>query len=171
MTTGRPRTGTVFFNRRVGRWTGAVSLGGGQRRWFYGASEAAVRAAMAEEGHYPPKRMRRPYHRDLARRAALTVLERATALGWDREMTAAVLAASLTKARVRRGIIGPCVYCGDELADTVDHVVALAVGGTDDPDNVVSCCLSCNVRKGKRDGSESLSAARTAVRDFPARVA
>jgi len=44
-----------------------------------------------------------------------------------------------------------CAYCGDENANTVDHVVALALGG--DPynmDNLVACCMRCNSAKGKR---------------------
>lgn len=44
-----------------------------------------------------------------------------------------------------------CAYCGDENANTVDHVVPLAVGG--DPyamDNLVACCMRCNSAKGKR---------------------
>lgn len=47
-----------------------------------------------------------------------------------------------------------CQYCqkplyGDDA--TVDHIVAKARGGTDDPDNLISCCRSCNSSKGDRD--------------------
>lgn len=44
-----------------------------------------------------------------------------------------------------------CAYCGDENANSVDHVVPLVVGG--DPynmDNLVACCIRCNSRKGSR---------------------
>lgn len=45
-----------------------------------------------------------------------------------------------------------CQYCdGDLLATfstywsaTVDHVVAVAAGGADDPDNLRLCCTGCN---------------------------
>ncbi|MDP9459515.1 MAG: HNH endonuclease [Actinomycetota bacterium] len=40
-----------------------------------------------------------------------------------------------------------CVYCG-RPADTADHVIALAEGGTHD--QLVSCCRSCNGRKADR---------------------
>ena len=36
-----------------------------------------------------------------------------------------------------------CVYCGDE-ANSVDHVIPLAKGGTDHPLNLVACCSRCN---------------------------
>lgn len=47
-----------------------------------------------------------------------------------------------------------CLYCGQSAAVdmhngracglTVDHVVPVALGGTDDPWNLASCCLPCN---------------------------
>lgn len=44
-----------------------------------------------------------------------------------------------------------CEYCEDEITDkqelTVDHVVPLAQGGTNDIDNLVLCCRDCNLRK------------------------
>jgi DNA-binding XRE family transcriptional regulator len=50
---------------------------------------------------------------------------------------------------------GLCHYCGKELhpvADfTVDHVLARISGGTDDPDNLVAACRSCNARKATKD--------------------
>jgi 5-methylcytosine-specific restriction endonuclease McrA len=44
-----------------------------------------------------------------------------------------------------------CLYCGDHFARgelTRDHVVPLSKGGRDAWENVVTACLSCNVRKG-----------------------
>lgn len=40
-----------------------------------------------------------------------------------------------------------CAYCGGH-ATTVDHVVSVANGGTDDLDNLVAACWPCNRRKG-----------------------
>lgn len=45
-----------------------------------------------------------------------------------------------------------CYYCGtrgNETSDglTIDHVVAVALGGTDDPENLVSACADCNAGK------------------------
>lgn len=42
-----------------------------------------------------------------------------------------------------------CNYCGGR-ADTVDHVLAKASGGTDHPANLVAACRRCNGRKGAR---------------------
>ena len=44
-----------------------------------------------------------------------------------------------------------CAYCGDESANTVDHVHALVDGG--DPynmENLVAGCMRCNSAKGRK---------------------
>jgi hypothetical protein len=43
-----------------------------------------------------------------------------------------------------------CRHCGTAALLTVDHVVAVANGGTDDDDNLQLLCRSCNSRKGTR---------------------
>ena len=46
-----------------------------------------------------------------------------------------------------------CQYCGQTLpmSDlTFDHVVPVAHGGRKDWENIVTCCVSCNRRKGGR---------------------
>ena len=46
-----------------------------------------------------------------------------------------------------------CQYCGDSLPTselTFDHVVPVAHGGRKDWENIVTCCISCNRRKGGR---------------------
>jgi 5-methylcytosine-specific restriction endonuclease McrA len=40
----------------------------------------------------------------------------------------------------------PCSYC-PALADTVDHVIPLALGGTNHEGNLAPACRSCNSRK------------------------
>jgi HNH endonuclease len=43
-----------------------------------------------------------------------------------------------------------CRYCGAAAPDvklTVDHVIPVALGGTDDPSNLVTACVSCNAGK------------------------
>lgn len=40
----------------------------------------------------------------------------------------------------------PCAYCCG-VAETVDHIVALAGGGSDEWDNLTAACVSCNARK------------------------
>lgn len=47
-----------------------------------------------------------------------------------------------------------CAYCAKALtpfAFTVDHVVPLSRGGTNDPSNLVLACGSCNSRKRAKD--------------------
>jgi 5-methylcytosine-specific restriction endonuclease McrA len=44
-----------------------------------------------------------------------------------------------------------CQYCGERFAPsqlTFDHVVPVARGGRKDWDNIVTCCIPCNRRKG-----------------------
>jgi len=45
-----------------------------------------------------------------------------------------------------------CQYCGSENATTVDHVIPISKGGTDDPENLVAACSRCNYSKGNRTG-------------------
>ncbi|WP_194905013.1 HNH endonuclease [Catenulispora rubra] len=40
-----------------------------------------------------------------------------------------------------------CHWCGAP-ADCVDHLIARARGGTDDPENLVSSCTPCNLARG-----------------------
>jgi len=44
-----------------------------------------------------------------------------------------------------------CVYCGSRNRLTIDHVIPRAKGGTNTWKNLVTCCGSCNVRKGDKD--------------------
>lgn len=46
-----------------------------------------------------------------------------------------------------------CFYCGDP-ATTVDHLVPVIRGGTDDESNLVAACAGCNGTKGDRTPSE-----------------
>ena len=47
---------------------------------------------------------------------------------------------------------GVCHYCGEALHPlrdfTVDHVMPVARGGSDEPSNLVAACRRCNGRKG-----------------------
>ena len=46
-----------------------------------------------------------------------------------------------------------CQYCGDAFPTselTFDHVIPVAQGGRKDWENIVTCCISCNRRKGGR---------------------
>lgn len=59
-----------------------------------------------------------------------------------------------TRAAVWAKTDGRCVYCGIQTNPfstfSIDHVVPVSKGGTDDLANLVPCCRSCNSRKGAR---------------------
>ena len=51
-----------------------------------------------------------------------------------------------------------CQYCGEVFATaelTFDHVVPVAQGGRKDWENIVTCCISCNRKKGGRTPAEA----------------
>ena len=41
-----------------------------------------------------------------------------------------------------------CQICGTESKLTVDHIIPRRLGGTDEPSNLQTLCVSCNSRKG-----------------------
>lgn len=49
---------------------------------------------------------------------------------------------------------GSCVYCGSPEKLTLDHVVPQSRGGPHDDENLVTCCKSCNTKKGARTPEE-----------------
>lgn len=54
-----------------------------------------------------------------------------------------------------------CRYCGGTAPDailTVDHVTPVALGGTDDPSNLVAACRDCNYGKSSTSPTEALVA-------------
>jgi 5-methylcytosine-specific restriction endonuclease McrA len=52
-----------------------------------------------------------------------------------------------------------CAYCG-AYADTVDHVIAVALGGGSERDNLVACCRRCNTSRGGALGAARKQAHR-----------
>ena len=61
---------------------------------------------------------------------------------------------SSARWRKRRAIILKmhdecCVYCGDE-ANSVDHIIPISKGGTDDLNNLVAACTRCNYSLGNK---------------------
>lgn len=50
-----------------------------------------------------------------------------------------------------------CRYCRSTEAElTIDHVTPIALGGTDDPDNLVAACRDCNAGKASSGPDEEL---------------
>lgn len=56
---------------------------------------------------------------------------------------------------------GKCSYCGSVDHPTLDHLIARSKGGSDQPENLVFACRSCNSSKGKHDVLEWASKQNT----------
>lgn len=66
-----------------------------------------------------------------------------------------------TRFEVLRRDNHACRYCGGSAPDvklTVDHVMPVALGGSDDPTNLVTACKDCNAGKTSTSPSETLVA-------------
>lgn len=48
-----------------------------------------------------------------------------------------------------------CVYCGSKKQLTIDHLIPKSKGGGNTWDNLVTCCMSCNSKKGDKLLSET----------------
>lgn len=58
-----------------------------------------------------------------------------------------------------------CAYCG-KTATTVDHVIPMSKGGTEDFTNLVACCKRCNFQKGVRSIQEAGMSFRAGFKGF-----
>lgn len=66
-----------------------------------------------------------------------------------------------TRYEVLRRDGNRCRYCGGQAPDvtlTVDHVVPVALGGSDDPGNLVAACRDCNAGKSSSSPEASVVA-------------
>lgn len=62
-----------------------------------------------------------------------------------------------TRFEVLRRDEHTCRYCGQSAPDvklTIDHVLPVALGGTDDPGNLVAACRDCNAGKASTSPDE-----------------
>lgn len=48
------------------------------------------------------------------------------------------------RARIMETTQGRCWYCGTDPATAIDHQIPVALGGTNDPANLVPACSRCN---------------------------
>ncbi len=53
----------------------------------------------------------------------------------------------ITVKEIKRLYSSTCFYCGSNKQITIDHVIAIARGGTDGIGNLVPACKSCNSKK------------------------
>lgn len=61
-----------------------------------------------------------------------------------------------------------CVFCGaTDVELTIDHLIPLARGGTDEMTNYVTACRPCNQRKADLEPSAFVSAANVQISDLP----
>ena len=65
------------------------------------------------------------------------------------------------RVRIYKRDNNECVYCGSSKQLTLDHVIPKSRGGGNDWNNLVTCCFSCNLRKGNRTPDEAKMVMRT----------
>jgi 5-methylcytosine-specific restriction endonuclease McrA len=53
------------------------------------------------------------------------------------------------------------VYCGSVKQLTLDHVIPKSRGGKNTWNNLVTCCFTCNLKKGNKTPDESKMVMRT----------
>lgn len=131
-----PGQGTIKWRPDRGRWDAIIRLRDGRQAkravWQLEQAEVVITQLIAEHQdelgyHYvvPPRPFR---HGESPKRARK---------GMSQRLRFAVL--------TRDGF--KCRYCGAPAPDvrlTVDHVIPVAKGGTDDMDNLVAACEDCN---------------------------
>lgn len=54
-----------------------------------------------------------------------------------------------------------CVYCGSIKQLTLDHVIPKSRGGKNTWNNLVTCCFTCNLKKGNKTPDEAKMVMRT----------
>jgi 5-methylcytosine-specific restriction endonuclease McrA len=152
--------GSLFYSPAKRVWIGVyVSKETGKRKAFSGLDWRKVERRL-DTAVALSKRPRKAYRltvrtrRIRAERWVTEILQRGASEGWAYDYTARVIIAQLAPGRLRADIFGPCVYCGQWVAGTIDHVVPRHRGGTNDRENLVSACYSCNSRKGHRTAVE-----------------
>lgn len=60
----------------------------------------------------------------------------------------------VTRQRLLKRDNYECVYCSSKKNLTIDHVIPKSKGGSNHWTNLVTCCSSCNVRKGSKSLDE-----------------
>jgi len=61
----------------------------------------------------------------------------------------------INRHRVFKRDNNECVYCTSKKDLTIDHVIPRSRGGKNTWDNLVTCCLKCNLKKGSQTPEEA----------------
>jgi 5-methylcytosine-specific restriction endonuclease McrA len=61
----------------------------------------------------------------------------------------------VTRKNVLKRDGNKCQYCGSKESLTLDHVIPKSRGGGDSWDNLITCCATCNVKKGNKTPKEA----------------
>lgn len=127
------------------------------RRWR-GANRERLRAYDRERPERPPEYFRD--YRAANRKAVLANEQRYRAANREKEIARRHARRDMpldddARAFIRILLRDPCSYCGGS-SGTIDHIVPVADGGTNDCWNLTSACLSCNSRKRTRSLLEYL---------------
>lgn len=114
-------------------------------------AKAAYQRAYKERTRTSQRESRRMYDR------AKHANQRAARYGCEGVLTTAEVRGVMAAAR--------CFYCGATERLGIDHVVGLADGGLNRPENLVCCCHSCNASKWRGDQPGRWSRSRDACID------
>ena len=60
-----------------------------------------------------------------------------------------------TRALLYKRDDNECQYCGSKENLTIDHVIPRSKGGQNTWDNLVTCCVTCNLKKANKSLKES----------------
>lgn len=100
---------------------------------------------------YKDPEARRAYERAWRKRSAKHVLNRKyqdATIHANRRAAGYGVAGRLSAADIRSLLEGAlCAYCGSAERLTVDHVVPMALGGTNTVSNLAPACHGCNAQK------------------------
>jgi hypothetical protein len=61
----------------------------------------------------------------------------------------------INRKRIYKRDNNQCVYCESKKHLTIDHVIPKSRGGNNTWKNLVTCCLSCNLKKGNKTPDEA----------------
>ena len=61
----------------------------------------------------------------------------------------------VTRKNVLKRDGNKCQYCGSKESLTLDHIIPKSRGGGDSWDNLITCCATCNVKKGNKTPKEA----------------